>query len=232
MRGRLTNGPHRYVESLGLPPSIFGSLWSGLSLSFISSLGRQFSQPNVAILRYSHSFPYWGLAIWQTIFHPAQRSYIALRTNTRKTWNGTNHVAVYMYAPDQSVDPASQEVDLTVPCQVRNLDERIKIPALTEALRDIFGEFGEIIDIVAKKNLKAKGQAFVVFNSIDAAQDAIDSLQGFDLFDKPMTLAFAKTRSDATVEKEDGEAGLATHKQQRLAEKGEDFDLLSVTDDF
>lgn len=137
-----------------------------------------------------------------------------------------------MYAPDQSVDPASQEVDLTVPCQVRNLDERIKIPALTEALRDIFGEFGEIIDIVAKKNLKAKGQAFVVFNSIDAAQDAIDSLQGFDLFDKPMTLAFAKTRSDATVEKEDGEAGLATHKQQRLAEKGEDFDLLSVTDDF
>jgi hypothetical protein len=104
--------------------------------------------------------------------------------------------------------------------QVRNLDERVKIPALTTALRDIFGEFGDIVDIVAKKNLKAKGQAFVVFDSVDAAQDAIDALQGFDLFEKPMTLAFAKSRSDKTVEKEDGEEGLEAHKKQRLAEKG------------
>lgn len=61
----------------------------------------------------------------------------------------------------------------------------------------------------------------MVFDSAESAQDAIDSLQGFDLFEKPMTLAFAKTRSDATVQKYDGESGLESHKKIRLAEKGE-----------
>lgn len=104
--------------------------------------------------------------------------------------------------------------------QIKNLDERTKVPKLVEHLRDLFGECGTIIDIVAKKNIKAKGQAFVAFDSIDEAQDAIDMLQGFEVFGKPMHLAFAKTRSDAAVIREDGEEGLETHKRHRLAEKG------------
>ncbi len=60
----------------------------------------------------------------------------------------------------------------------------------------------------------------MVFGSPEEAQTAIDELQGFDLFAEPMTLAFAKTRSDATVLKEDGEEGLEKHKTKRLAEKG------------
>jgi U2 small nuclear ribonucleoprotein B'' len=55
---------------------------------------------------------------------------------------------------------------------------------------------------------------------VDSAQNAIDDLQGFDLFGQQMALDFAKTRSDATVKREDGDQGLETHKKQRLAEKG------------
>ena len=103
---------------------------------------------------------------------------------------------------------------------VRNLEESIKIEQLKEALSEIFSEYGEIVDIVAKKNLKAKGQAFIVFDSIDSAQKAIDEVQGFELFDKPMQLAFAKTRSDATVKRSGDDEEFEQHKRRRLAAKG------------
>jgi RNA recognition motif-containing protein len=67
--------------------------------------------------------------------------------------------------------------------------------------------------------VKAKGQAFVVFDNTDSAARAIDEINGFELFDKPMQLDFAKTRSDATVLREEGEAGLEKWKRGRLAEK-------------
>lgn len=104
---------------------------------------------------------------------------------------------------------------------VRNLEERIKIDQLKEALTELFSEYGEIIDIVAKTNLKAKGQAFVVFDSVESAQKAIEEVQGFELFEKPMQLAFAKTRSDATVKITGDEEEFEQHKRRRLAEKGE-----------
>ncbi|KAK5059706.1 hypothetical protein LTR84_009589 [Exophiala bonariae] len=102
---------------------------------------------------------------------------------------------------------------------VKNLEERIKIDALKTALTEIFSEFGNIIDLVAKTNLKAKGQAFIVFDNPEDAATAIEEVNGFELFDKPMQLEFARTRSDATVLKEDGEPGLEKWKRTRLAEK-------------
>ncbi len=87
-------------------------------------------------------------------------------------------------------------------------------------MTELFSEYGEIIDIVAKTNLKAKGQAFIVFDSVESAQKAIEEVQGFELFDKPMQLAFAKTRSDASVRRTGDEDEFESHKRRRLAEKG------------
>jgi RNA recognition motif-containing protein len=77
-----------------------------------------------------------------------------------------------------------------------------------------------VIDIVAKTNLKAKGQAFVVFDKPESAQAAIDEVQGFELFDKPMQLALARTRSDATVLQNGNEEEFDAHKRRRMAERG------------
>ena len=96
----------------------------------------------------------------------------------------------------------------------------MKIPVLIETLRELFEEYGTIIDIVAKKNLKAKGQAFIVYQNAEEAQIAINELQDFELFGREIRLDFAKSRSDAIVRREDGEEGLETHKRHRLAEKG------------
>ncbi|KAK3390876.1 hypothetical protein B0H63DRAFT_388392, partial [Podospora didyma] len=105
---------------------------------------------------------------------------------------------------------------------VRNLEERIKPEPLKEALHAIFSEYGNIIDIVAKKNLKAKGQAFIVFEDPESVANAIEEVQGFDLFDKPMHLAPARTRSDATVLRMGNEEEFDAHKRRRMAEKAEE----------
>jgi RNA recognition motif-containing protein len=93
---------------------------------------------------------------------------------------------------------------------------------LKQSLQAIFSQYGAIVDIIAKKSLKAKGQAFVVFDSTQAAENAIREVQAFPLFNKPMVLAFARTRSDATVKREAGEDSreFEAHKRRRLAEKG------------
>jgi RNA recognition motif-containing protein len=105
--------------------------------------------------------------------------------------------------------------------KARNLSERIKIPQLIEALREIFEEYGTIVDIVAKSSLKRKGQAFIVFDSVQSAENAIDEVNGFELFGQSMSLDFARTRSDATVQREGTAEELEQHKRHRKAEKGE-----------
>lgn len=100
------------------------------------------------------------------------------------------------------------------------MEESIKLPQLKDALTEIFSEYGTVIDLVARRNLKAKGQAFVVFEDIKSAERAIKEVQGFELFDKPMSLDFAKTKSDATVQREGSSEDLELHKRRRLAEKG------------
>ncbi|KAL2135889.1 hypothetical protein VTI74DRAFT_6488 [Chaetomium olivicolor] len=102
---------------------------------------------------------------------------------------------------------------------VRNLEERVKPEPLKQALRTIFSEYGNVIDIVAKTNLKAKGQAFVVFDKPESALAAIEEVHGFELFDKPMQVALARTRSDATVMLTGNEEEFDAHKRRRMAEK-------------
>ena len=57
---------------------------------------------------------------------------------------------------------------------------------LKKSLYAIFSQFGPILDIVAMKTLKMRGQAFVVFKDISGATNALRSMQGFPFYDKPM----------------------------------------------
>ena len=59
-----------------------------------------------------------------------------------------------------------------------------------------------------------------MFDKLESAENAIDEVNGFELFGKSMSLDFAKTRSDATVKIEGTEEELEQHKRHRKAEKG------------
>jgi len=79
---------------------------------------------------------------------------------------------------------------------INNLNEKIKKDELKKSLYAIFSQFGEIMDIVALKTLKMRGQAFVVFKEIPSASKALQSMQGFPFYDKPMRIQYSKSDSD------------------------------------
>ena len=53
-------------------------------------------------------------------------------------------------------------------------------------MRSIFGQFGNIIDVVSRRTYKLRGQAWVVFENEDDAADALKLMQGFPFFNKPI----------------------------------------------
>ncbi|XP_033645837.1 U1 small nuclear ribonucleoprotein A-like [Asterias rubens] len=80
---------------------------------------------------------------------------------------------------------------------INNLNEKIKKDELKKSLYAIFSQFGQILDIVALKTLKMRGQAFVVFKDINSATNALRSMQGFPFYEKPMRIQYGKSTSDA-----------------------------------
>ncbi|KAL4225433.1 hypothetical protein ACF0H5_016123 [Mactra antiquata] len=79
---------------------------------------------------------------------------------------------------------------------INNLNEKIKKDALKKSLYAIFSQFGQILDIVALKTLKMRGQAFVIFKDINSSTNALRSMQGFPFYDKPMRIQYSKKDSD------------------------------------
>ena len=61
---------------------------------------------------------------------------------------------------------------------INNLNEKIKKDDLKKSLYAIFSQFGQILDIIALKTLKMRGQAFVIFKEISSATNALRSMQG------------------------------------------------------
>ncbi|CEO95460.1 RRM domain-containing protein [Plasmodiophora brassicae] len=86
---------------------------------------------------------------------------------------------------------------------LNNLNEKISKKELKKALYELCGQFGSVIDIVALKTPRMRGQAFVLFDEINSAIKAHRDLQNFELFGKPIRANFAKTKSDY-IAKRDG----------------------------
>ncbi|XP_037092160.1 U1 small nuclear ribonucleoprotein A-like [Pollicipes pollicipes] len=82
---------------------------------------------------------------------------------------------------------------------INNLNEKVKKTDLKKSLYAIFSQFGQILEIVALKNLKMRGQAFVVFKDISSATNALRSMQGFPFYEKPMRIQYCKSESDAVA---------------------------------
>lgn len=86
---------------------------------------------------------------------------------------------------------------------INNLNEKIKIDELKKSLHAVFSQFGKILEVLAFKTLKHKGQAWVIFEDVTSASNALRQMQGFPFYDKPMRIQYARTKSDV-IAKADG----------------------------
>jgi len=86
---------------------------------------------------------------------------------------------------------------------INNLNEKIKKEELKKSLHAVFSRFGPIADIIAMKTNKMRGQAWIVFKEISSSTNALRDMQSFPFYEKPMRIAYAKTKSDA-IAKIDG----------------------------
>ena len=57
---------------------------------------------------------------------------------------------------------------------------------MKKCMRCIFGQFGNILDVIYRRTYRLRGQAWVVFERPEDARNALHSMQGFPFFDKPI----------------------------------------------
>ncbi|CAF9904369.1 MAG: U2 snRNP complex subunit msl1 [Alectoria fallacina] len=84
-----------------------------------------------------------------------------------------------------------------------NLPEKIRKSDLRLSLYTLFATYGPVLDVVALRNNKMRGQAHVAFRDVQASTQAMRALQSFDFFGKEMKIKYAKGKSD-TIAKLDG----------------------------
>ncbi|CAM0143215.1 unnamed protein product [Umbelopsis sp. WA50703] len=77
----------------------------------------------------------------------------------------------------------STTVDPSQSLYIKGLPEKVLVEEIKASLYALFLSYGDILDIVIKKNSKMRGQAFVVFEEISSATAALRSLNGFSFYD-------------------------------------------------
>jgi len=69
---------------------------------------------------------------------------------------------------------------------VRNLNDKINKQDLRLSLYILFTTYGVVIDVVASKTPKYRGQAFITFRDVPSATQAMRALEGFNIFGREM----------------------------------------------
>ncbi|PYH40536.1 U2 snRNP complex subunit MSL1 [Aspergillus saccharolyticus JOP 1030-1] len=94
----------------------------------------------------------------------------------------------------QSKSSSSSVPNQTLYCT--NLPDKLRKHDLRLSLYMLFSTYGTVLDVVAMKTKKMRGQAHIVFKDVHASTQAMRALQGFEFFGKHMKLVYAKGTSD------------------------------------
>jgi U2 small nuclear ribonucleoprotein B'' len=124
-----------------------------------------------------------------------------------------------------------------------NIDWSIKKPLLKRSLLALFTRHGKVIEVIvlrgnASGGKPLRGQAWVVFESLAAANAAIEAERGFIFFGKPLMVNYAKEVSDR-IAKRDGSystkmkerRAAAKRKTEEAGEDGESAKTTKISND-
>ena len=74
-----------------------------------------------------------------------------------------------------------------------------KLAVLKQTLRNLFRNFGPVLDVVAHANVRMRGQAFVAMDTKESAAKAIKDAQKFPLYGKAMVCPVSYADGDVVV---------------------------------
>jgi RNA recognition motif-containing protein len=103
---------------------------------------------------------------------------------------------------------------------VNNINEKIKIDELKKALFHVFSQFGSIIEISAFKDLRRRGQAWVVFETMASAAKALTEMANFSFYGKPLQVTYARVKSDVVSKKDNTFIARALRKAPKKRRAG------------
>ena len=78
---------------------------------------------------------------------------------------------------------------------INNINEKIKQDVVKKMLYMVFSQYGKVTDVIAKKGLKLRGQAWVVFEEETSSINAMRGKQGFSFYGKPLVSHFSFSSS-------------------------------------
>ncbi|KAJ2776445.1 hypothetical protein H4R18_005665 [Coemansia javaensis] len=102
---------------------------------------------------------------------------------------------------------------------IRNLNDKIHKDTLKHTLYGLCVAYGRVLDIVALKTIKMRGQAFVVFDDITAAAAALRQLNGRQILGRPMHIEYALSKSNAAALNNGTLSGAKPHTHMSAAER-------------
>eukprot|EP00644_Phytophthora_capsici_P016860 jgi/Phyca11/12425/fgenesh1_pm.PHYCAscaffold_121_\ len=103
-------------------------------------------------------------------------------------------------APATPVETADVPPNHTI--YLNNLNDKIKTDRMKATLYATLSQHGKILEIVMGRARRLRGQAWVTFNDIPSASNALRSVNGSTLFDKPVAIHFAKEKADVIARRE------------------------------
>ncbi|KAI5815921.1 hypothetical protein BZA77DRAFT_69315 [Pyronema omphalodes] len=103
---------------------------------------------------------------------------------------------------------------------ISNLNDKLRKPDLRLSLYTLFSTYGVVLDVVALKTMKHRGQAFVAFRDVASATQAMRAMDGVNIFGKEMKIKYARTKSNK-IAKLDGTYKMPNSAAAAAAESAE-----------
>ncbi|KAI0265087.1 RNA-binding domain-containing protein [Gloeopeniophorella convolvens] len=86
---------------------------------------------------------------------------------------------------------------------INNLNDKVNKEEIRSQLFALFATYGRLLDVVATKRPNMRGQAFLVFTDLASATAALRGCDGMIFYEKPMHITYAKSKSYATLRRDD-----------------------------
>ncbi|KAK2937690.1 RNA recognition motif domain [Fusarium oxysporum f. sp. vasinfectum] len=99
--------------------------------------------------------------------------------------------------PNASLPAKVQPIPPNQTLYVTNLpSSKIQKADLRTALYLLFSTYGPVLDVVALKTMKMRGQAHIVFRDVQSATQAMRSLEGQAFLGRDLKIQYAKSKSN------------------------------------